>query len=62
MPITNTPKPIPSIANSSKVSTGETWGSIETTWASETRTWLAVSQLISNVVRQSSSITNILKP
>lgn len=48
MAITNTSKPTTAIANSSKVSIGETWATITTTWASETRTWAAASQLISN--------------
>lgn len=51
----NTSKPTTSIGNSSKISIGETWGSILTTWASETRTWLAVSQLISNVSKVTQS-------
>lgn len=62
MSITNTSKPTTTIANTSKVSIGETWGSIITTWATETRTWLAVSQLITNEARQSSTITNVAKP
>ena len=37
------------MTNISKVSVGETWGTIETTWAAETRTWLAVSQLFTNI-------------
>ena len=36
------------MTNSSKVSQGETWGSIATTWVAETRSWIAVSQLITN--------------
>ena len=35
--------------NIAKVSVGETWATIETTWATETRDWLAVSQLMTNV-------------
>ncbi len=58
----NQSKPTTSVANSSKVSVGETWDSIMTTWDSETRTWDAVSQLIGNQSKQSSSITNIAKP
>ena len=48
MSITNTVKPSSSLTNSSKVSIGETWGSILTTWATETRSWLKISQLITN--------------
>lgn len=51
MTITNQAKPSPSVSNVSKVSIGETWTTITTTWATEIRTWLAVSQLITNVVR-----------
>ena len=40
-----------SFVNTDKASVGETWGTIETTWASETRTWLAASQLIENAVK-----------
>ena len=62
MGITNQSKPVTSLANSDKISIGETWGSILTTWASETRTWLAVSQLIANATKNSSSITNSSRP
>jgi len=62
MSITNTAKPSTSITNSSKVSIGETWATITTDWASETRTWLAASQLIGNTSRPSTSITNVAKP
>lgn len=58
----NASKPTTSIANTSKVSIGETWGSILTSWQNEVRTWLAVSQLIGNTAKQSSSITNVAKP
>ena len=36
------------LTNTSKVSIGETWNTVATTWDSETRTWLAVSQLFTN--------------
>lgn len=35
--------------NATKVSIGETWDGIVTTWATETQTWLEASQLITNV-------------
>lgn len=35
--------------NTAKASIGETWGSIQTSWATETRTWQRVSQLFTNV-------------
>lgn len=62
MSITNQSKPTTSLTNTSKVSIGETWATIDTSWATEVRTWLAVSQLITNGTRQSSTITNISKP
>lgn len=37
------------MTNASKVSVGETWGTITSTWRSELRTWEAASQLLSNV-------------
>lgn len=36
------------MTNVSKVSIGETWGTIASTWAGETQTWEEASQLISN--------------
>lgn len=50
------------MTNSAKTSIGETWGSITTSWQDETRTWLAVSQLIANSVKTASSIVNFNKP
>ena len=44
----NETKPNPSISNTDKVSVGETWFTIPTTWANEVRTWIAVSKLITN--------------
>ena len=58
----NQSKPTTSLLNSAKVSIGETWDSIITTWATETRTWEAVSKLIENSTKISSSITNEVKP
>lgn len=37
------------MTNSAKASIGETWGTIASTWATETRDWQSASQLISNV-------------
>jgi hypothetical protein len=62
MSITNTTKPTTSLVNASKVSIGETWGGIQSTWATESRTWLAVSQLINNSAKPVTSITNQSKP
>jgi hypothetical protein len=62
MSITNTSKPTTSLSNTSKVSFGETWTTITTTWGSETRSWLDTSSLIDNITKISSSITNTNKP
>ena len=48
--------------NTNKASIGETWATISTTYAAETRTWLAVSQLIGNTAKPSTSLTNESKP
>ena len=58
----NQSKPTTSLANTNRVSVGETWGSILTSWSSETRTWQAVSQLFTNPSKPSGSITNQSKP
>ena len=50
------------MTNSSKVSIGETWATIPTTYAAETRTWIAVSQLFTNPSKPSTSVTNESKP
>lgn len=45
--------------NQSKTTTGETWASILTTWASETKTWLGVGSFMTNNSTVSASITNV---
>lgn len=50
------------MTNASKVSIGATWGTISTSWATETETWEGASQLINNFSRTSSSIVNQSKP
>ena len=50
------------MTNGSKVSVGETWDTITTSWTTETRTWLAISQLIGNTSKPSTSIVNQAKP
>lgn len=50
------------MTNIAKVSIGETWGTISTSWASETQNWEEASQLISNSARTSSSMVNESKP
>ena len=62
MAITNTSKPTTSLTNVTKVSFGETWGTIATTWAAETRTWLDMISLIDNRSKPSNTLTNIAKP
>lgn len=62
MAITNTSKPTTSLTNTTKVSFAETWGTILTTWASETRTWAAAISIMTNTTKQDSSITNTAKP
>lgn len=62
MAITNIDKPTTSLANSSRPAQGETWASVLTTWATETRTWLDMGQLIDNISRPSTSITNLTRP
>ena len=61
MAITNTTKPSTTLANVAKVSSGESWASVTTTWATETRSWDAISKLITNQARESSTITNTAK-
>ena len=39
------------ITNISKPSGGITWVDIATTWATETKDWLSISQLLTNVAR-----------
>jgi len=58
----NEAKPTTTLTNSSKVSFGELWSTILTTYASETRTWGATASLFTNSAKQSSSIINISKP
>jgi len=50
------------LTNVTKVSIGETWGTITSTWAAEPRTWLGVSQLIDNTSKPVTSIANVSKP
>ena len=51
MALVNQSKPSTSYTNASKVSSGETWATITTTWASETRDWEEVSQLLTNTTK-----------
>ncbi len=51
MAITNASKPSTSLANATRIGGAETWESIPTTWASETRTWLDCISLFDNVMK-----------
>lgn len=50
------------MANQTKINIGETWASITTTYATETRAWSDFASLIDNLTKISSSITNQSKP
>lgn len=62
MALTNTTKPSTSITNTSRVASFMTWANIETTWSTETNTWLSVSALLDNTAKVSPGITNTPKP
>lgn len=62
MPIVNTSKTSSSITNSAKIASFETWATIPSTWASETRTWDDCVSLFDNISKIVSSITNTAKP
>ena len=62
MPLVNTPKVTSALVNAIKVNIGETWATITTIWASETRTWAATVSFMDNTARTTSSVTNIAKP
>lgn len=62
MSITNQDKPTSSLANSSKINIGETWGSDLLQWQNELRTWAETISIIDNASRTTSSISNINKP
>ena len=49
MSLTNTARPsAPSLDNSARVSTGETWATWTTSWATETRTWDQLASELDN--------------
>lgn len=58
----NTPKPTGSVNNTARVSDSERWSTITTTWASETRSWLATISLMNNTTRPTASINNTPRP
>ena len=53
MAIVNVSKPSSSIANQTRINTGETWATISTTWASETRAWYITASLVANTAKPS---------
>lgn len=62
MALTNVSKPTTTLANTTKINIGETWDSILSTWATESRTWDMMASIISNATRISSSMTNVVRP
>jgi len=62
MAISNISRPTSSLINTAKVVGYETWATITTTYASETRTWAATGTIFTNTLRPGSSLTNIAKP
>lgn len=50
------------LTNIIRPSQGETWDTVASTWATEDETWLGISQLIDNVTKPSSTMTNLSKP
>lgn len=62
MSITNVSKPSTTLTNATKVSFAETWGAIQTTWGSETRTWADCISLVDNSSKPTTSISNTAKP
>lgn len=50
------------MTNIIRPSQGETWGTVASTWATEDETWLGISQLIDNITKPSSTMTNLSKP
>ena len=58
----NTSKPSSSMTNIDRIQSAELWSTITTTWATETRTWLEAGQLLRNISRVTSSMTNTSKP
>jgi hypothetical protein len=62
MALVNTAKPSTAVVNSDKVASFETWATITTTWASETRSWIDCASLLGGFAKPSTSITNTAKP
>lgn len=62
MALVNTSKPTTTLTNVTKVNFAELWGTISTTWASETRTWSATGSAFTNVLKPSTTLSNTVKP
>lgn len=62
MTLTNTSKPTSSLSNTSKVSFGETWGTITPSYASETRSWALTASLFRNVLKPETLINSFSSP
>lgn len=58
----NQNKPSTVLANTLRPSQGVTWNTISTTWATEDETWQSASQIIDNVGKPITSMTNQSKP
>ena len=48
--------------NTAKVASFETWSTIPTTWATESRTWLDCVSLFDNGDKPTTAFTNVAKP
>ncbi len=59
MAIINQSKPTTSLTNSTKVSFAETWGTIDTTWATETQSWADLISLFDNASKPVPGYTNM---
>ena len=62
MALVNVSKPSTALANADRIASFETWATIPTTWASETRTWLDCVSLFDNDAKPSTAFTNVSKP
>lgn len=60
--IVNVSKPTTAFVNVTSARGGETWASILTTWASETRMWGQCASFLTDVSKPTSTMTNVAKP
>lgn len=49
MSITNITKPSTTLANATKIGTGEIWDTASNQWQNESRTWQDMASLLSNI-------------